>query len=188
MWPATARRSFATVRASPEVNFLAEVPFLSPSSSLLRGVAVGVHQQRHRAFVPRLFSQPPPSHALLYPRVATGSGHGARAVRAAEVDGDPDQWDLPDNLPTPILYLTLRAADPWAPPTRARPRSRRAMGLPRPLTRGTRRSVLAFALTRAASNPGHPFLIGWPRSPDNPSLCAVCLKPPRFPGNRTRRP
>jgi hypothetical protein len=39
-----------------------------------------------------------------------------------------------------------------------------------------------------ASNLGLPFPIGWPRSLDTLSLWLICLRPPRFSVNRTRRP
>jgi hypothetical protein len=36
-------------------------------------------------------------------REAAGSSHGACAMHAAEVDGEPDWWTPPSSLPVPIL-------------------------------------------------------------------------------------
>jgi hypothetical protein len=54
----------------------------------------------------------------------------------------------PHHFPLPSAWV----ADPWAPSTRERPRSHPSPGIPRPLTRGTRRSALS-------SNPACPLLI-----------------------------
>jgi hypothetical protein len=77
-------RSFTTIRASLEVNFLAGVSFLSPPFSLLHRLVGGDHRYWHRAVAPRFSGQPPPPHALLCPREVVDSGHGARTKRAAE--------------------------------------------------------------------------------------------------------
>jgi hypothetical protein len=113
-------------------------------------------------------------------REATGYGHGAHFVRAAEVDGEPDRWTPSGNLPAPILSPSLprpliRGA---RPSERARTHVVRRI-CPGPLTREPRRSVPMPAFTRP-SNLSHSFLIGQPRSPSTPSLWAVCLKPPQF--------
>jgi hypothetical protein len=64
------------------------------------------------------------------PRGVASSGHGARAVRATKVDGDPDKEDPPVSLPllSPFCVTAWRA-----PSVRARPRSR-ACACPLPLT------------------------------------------------------
>jgi hypothetical protein len=77
--------------------------------------------------------------SLSTPHEAVSSIHGARVVRTVEVDGDPDRWTPPGNLPTPVLSPCLSRPLICGPRPSERARARVAHRVrPRPLTRGLR--------------------------------------------------
>jgi hypothetical protein len=123
------------------------------------------------------------SHVSFFaPRKVAGSGHGARAVRAAKVDGDPHQWTPLGSLPTAILSSPLSGSLIHGPRPSERARARVAHRVcPRPLTSGPYRSIVAPTPMRPASNPRRLLLIGWSKHPDTPLPRAICLNPLGFP-------
>jgi hypothetical protein len=104
---ATVRHNLAIILAPPKVNFPVGPLFLSPPFSLSRRLVVGDRRYRHRAVEPRPPRPTATTPCLLRPRGVTGSGHGARVVRATEEDDGPDKEDPPVSLPPFRLFVPL---------------------------------------------------------------------------------